>query len=460
MARTANSFQQGNGKYEMVPPEGGWGYAVMLGVSLIFTVTIVPASFFGTVFGPFVASLGDEISATALILGVFNTTLFLTGLPSNYLLQKYSYRRVAAIGAILYFIGSFLAIFAQTIFQLLAVYGIMQGIGFGFLVSSGFAALHEYFVQKENFVMSICHTIIGAMGMIWPIFTSKLMADYGFRGTAAIFSALSLHLILAASIFQPAKWHYRRKQILIAEKESFIPTLAPVNDTQELPEGGLLKKDPANFELDESNSVGAWQSIVNSLDLVLFKDPCYVNLTLGTSMAMTSDVLFLSIIPAILTTYGFDDSEQTIILTVFFSADLVGRAFLSIVNGVFRIYNRYVVLMGAVLTTILRVAFTLNYSFWWTILISAALGSLRCTIQVTFSLVFAEKYGHRYVTAFSLNMVVTGIVVLTVGILSGWVKDLTGSDIMVVHLLTLIYSICAASWSVEILCSKIVKMNT
>lgn len=23
-------------KYEMVPPEGGWGYAVMVGVSLIF----------------------------------------------------------------------------------------------------------------------------------------------------------------------------------------------------------------------------------------------------------------------------------------------------------------------------------------------------------------------------------------------------------------------------------------
>lgn len=94
------------------------------------------------------------------------------------------------------------------------------------------------------------------------------------------------------------------------------------------------------------------QSLVKSLDLVLFKDPFYVNLAIGTGMSMTSDVLFISIIPLILDIYELD---HTLMLTVFFSADLAGRAFLSVFNAFFRVWNRYVVFTGSVLSTVFRI---------------------------------------------------------------------------------------------------------
>lgn len=97
MTQTIKTYNRQVEKYETVPPEGGWGYMVTIAVSLTFVslilfgfiklistlfiqiVAIVPTTVFGTVFSPFLSSLGDATGATTLINGVFNTALCFTG---------------------------------------------------------------------------------------------------------------------------------------------------------------------------------------------------------------------------------------------------------------------------------------------------------------------------------------------------------------------------------------------
>lgn len=86
---------------------------------------------------------------------------------------------------------------------------------------------------------------------------------------------------------------------------------------------------------------------MKNLDLTLFNDSSYIILTFGAAMARASEVTFLSLIPALLTAYGFNRNEMTTTLTIFFTADLVGRIFLSVANGLFKIWNRYIFLTGA-----------------------------------------------------------------------------------------------------------------
>lgn len=99
------------------------------------------------------------------------------------------------------------------------------GLGFGLLLPSGFTAVHDYFEKKENLAISICQTIIAGMGMAWPVLMSYLMRTYGFRGTVAILSALTLHLVAAAVMFQPGKLHYKRVPINAVELEMCISKL-------------------------------------------------------------------------------------------------------------------------------------------------------------------------------------------------------------------------------------------
>ncbi|GJQ75155.1 hypothetical protein Trydic_g9761 [Trypoxylus dichotomus] len=478
-------------KYELVPPEGGWGYMVTIAVSLMFIVTIVPTTVFGTIFGPFLSSLGDATGATTLINGVFNTVLCFTGLPANHLLQKYTYREVGLMGAVIFFIGTFGTIFVTNLFQMIISFGILQGIGFGLMMPSAFTAFHGYFEIRKNVMMGICQAVFVAVTISWPALTSIWMENFGFRGTAAIFSALSLNAILAMCILQPAKWHYKKKKVTMVEMAKFAPSIEllvashletkslgseghPLMDQKHLAEHPVHKLKAAsiaslngfaaslqNIHQIAGNTVekeqGTWQSLAESLDLGLFKDLQYVNIALGLSLGMTSDLAFVSIFPILLVGYGFDQSEITLIMVVYFSADLVSRILLILISAIIPVWNRYVFLIGALFSAIFRIAFTMNSSYWGVLIICSILGFLRCYIQTPLPLVVAEQYGSRFTTAFSLYMVVCGFVALTVGIVSGWVKDFTGSNIMVVHLLTIVHLLCAIPWMIEIFILRVLR---
>ncbi|KAK9752898.1 hypothetical protein QE152_g3894 [Popillia japonica] len=94
--------------------------------------------------------------------------------------------------------------------------------------------------------------------------------------------------------------------------------------------------------------------------------------------------------------------------------------------------------------------FTLHSSLWWFAALSAILGVLRCTIHSYYCLVFCERYGPRFPTAFTLFMVVCAVVFLLTGFLTGLVKNYTGSDNMVLYLLTVMCGCCSVSWLIEI----------
>ncbi|GJQ75159.1 hypothetical protein Trydic_g9765 [Trypoxylus dichotomus] len=470
MAKSVGNRKNSHSKYEMVPPEGGWGYAIAGAVSLTFIVGILPISVFGTVFGPFLASLGDEITATSLITSIFNTSLFLTGLPANYLLQNYTYRKVGLVGAVIYSVGSFLTIFAGSISYMVITY-LLQGFGFGLMFPAVLSAFNEYWVTKQTVMMSVIQVIYGSVAIMFPTLTSKLLQEYGFKGTVAILSAFTLNGILALLAMQPVKWHYKKKEIA---KEDTFATISEVlfgqpGEKEEPAECDVLMdsicEDPQiksivqkNIVTHDADNVGETiitrKTLVESLDLILFKDIVYVNMALGVSLALTSDIVFMYITPSLLNSYGFDDADITFTLTTFFATDLIGKISLGILTAIIKISNRQILLVGSIFVIVLRVAYTMNSSFWWIVTLSALLGFLRASVQTTFPLVFAERYGPRFPTAFSLFMVVCGTVALLTGLLSGVVKNITNSDTMVVHFLTIMYSCCTVPWIVEIITKR------
>lgn len=90
------------------------------------------------------------------------------------------------------------------------------------------------------------------------------------------------------------------------------------------------------------------------LDLALFKDPVYVNIVIGVSMVLISDVFFIHVLPVLVESYGFENTDITFILTVFFTADLVGKIIFGIISSIFQIQNRHIVLIGSIFTVLFR----------------------------------------------------------------------------------------------------------
>lgn len=81
------------------------------------------------------------------------------------------------------------------------------------MMPASYSAFNFYFDKKKNLMMAIAQAVCVLVMMLWPAITDLLLDTYGFRGTVAIFAALSLNCIPAMAVLQPVEWHMRKRKI-------------------------------------------------------------------------------------------------------------------------------------------------------------------------------------------------------------------------------------------------------
>lgn len=285
----------------------------------------------------------------------------------------------------------------------------------GLMFPAFFTALNFYFDKRLNVVNNVAQVFMVAAGMIYPFFVRFSMVHFGFRGTVAIVSALSLNTILAAFTLQPVEWHMKKRRIsfekeeLLTEKpDLFIPSRVRMSIIS------LGDRALSVTTLNEKEG-SWWQSLVKTLDLAMFKDPVYVNISLGLALGFTADVAFISIIPLVLINSGFDSNTTAFFMFVFFGSDLFARILLSVLSAIWNVKNRYYFLASSILLVIFRTAFVYKNEYYWKLVTLSIVGFLRCFIQTPLPLVISEQYSDNFATALSLYMVVCGLVSLVFG---------------------------------------------
>ncbi|CAB3241059.1 unnamed protein product [Arctia plantaginis] len=227
-----NFVKCGDVDYEYVPPEGGWGYVVCVGLSVIFIAGTAHQPVFGFIYNDFLDELGVGTAAVTVVFGVFQVTLAIAGFSANIALKKLSLRQVGLIGAIIYTLASFFAIFVVSTTQMIITNGFLQGLGMGLLIPVSYTSFNSYFTKKKVLYISLCKASIGMITMVYPLFIKFTITEYGFRGTLAILCAISAHSILGALVMHPVKWHMV-KQPKACEKIVLIPPTPAVKEENE-----------------------------------------------------------------------------------------------------------------------------------------------------------------------------------------------------------------------------------
>jgi hypothetical protein len=98
-------------------------------------------------------------------------------------------------------------------------------------------------------------------------------------------------------------------------------------------------------------------SLTESLDLALLKDPIYVNIVLGLSVSFASDTIFFTVFPFHLAQKpwpGFSDKEVALCLSITAGADAVARLILPIVTDRLGVGPRAAYLLGCLLSAVVR----------------------------------------------------------------------------------------------------------
>ncbi|XP_072042996.1 uncharacterized protein [Amphiura filiformis] len=134
-------------------------------------------------------------SLTIAILGVI-------GWPTGFALKRWSCRQVGIAGALIFFAGTLLSVFATSIEHLFATFAVLIGIGSGMAWVSLVTVVESHF--KDNFALTYSFICTGlAMGkFVLPLLVQVFIDIYGWRGGLLLESALIFHMVAFACLFR------------------------------------------------------------------------------------------------------------------------------------------------------------------------------------------------------------------------------------------------------------------
>ncbi|XP_056642267.1 monocarboxylate transporter 9-like isoform X1 [Diorhabda sublineata] len=192
---------------KLAPPDGGWGWIVVIGVSIVNLCTRSIEQSFGLLFGDLLGELEIETTGAAVIVSALDALVNFSGLLVGPLIRAFSYRKISLFGTILCSLGLILTFPAKNMTHVLCTYSIINGLGVGLAASSTFVALSNYFVKRRGQAVgfSLAGTAVGMMLM--PQAVQYLLERYSFRGAILILGAFAMNGIAGSAVLQPVKWH-------------------------------------------------------------------------------------------------------------------------------------------------------------------------------------------------------------------------------------------------------------
>lgn len=143
----------------------------------------------------------------SFIMNINSAFAMSLGLINGPLIRYFGYRKVGVAAGLLVTLGMCLTAFANSFGAFVFTYGIITAAGFGFAISAFSLALNSYFRVKRNKAAGISMTITGLGPIIYPPMVSVLLSYYGVTGCVLILGGLCTHIIMAALLLQPIKWH-------------------------------------------------------------------------------------------------------------------------------------------------------------------------------------------------------------------------------------------------------------
>ncbi|XP_034952019.1 monocarboxylate transporter 1 [Chelonus insularis] len=455
-------------------PDGGWGWFVCFGSSLITLSLRSLDPSFGLIFNDLLTDLKVDSTKTSSVLSVLDACMNFSGIFVGPLLNKFSFRQVAICGSLLSCTGLVLTAYATSIAHILVTYSILTGVGTGLAVASAFVALNTYFDKKKGQAVGFSSAGTTIAMMLVPQAAHLFLGLYGFKGTMLIFGGLSMHSIIGSCFLRPLKptktisfkkqnlrsldsnelkIHKERREV-----ESLLVVKNGKNENNtEASEEILNEEKEKNQNEKKDRHSDLFVVFTDLFDLNLFKNYSYLNVICGLSLFNVAETNFKLMTPFFLrNSVGMTEGEVATCLSLTAFTDIVARIVLPIIYDKLGFKKRRLFWINAFFVAVGRSILAERSKGTWLYIIliingfirGAAIQNLLLSVSETCSL---KSLPH----AIGLFMVSKGCFSLALSPLVGFVRDYSGSYRICLHAMSGLIFICFISWSVEFLWIKL-----
>ncbi|XP_011313812.1 uncharacterized protein [Fopius arisanus] len=553
---------------EDLAPEGGWGWMVALGLTIIFTVIFSAVPCVPILFGELLEASGSPGSSMTILNTIWTLSWSISGLCTNVLLKKFPMRLIGVSGALVYSASWMMSAVVMNVYQL-GITFFVQGVGLGIMATICQSNFNAYFVKRRATVTSATQIIMSLFGVLYPIMIGEMMKAFGYRGTVALIGALSLNSIFGMLLMHPVEQYLKNPKDVIAarraknhrklsqakmkigdssqdiriktpinnetklnmepsrwsslgnlEEGSHLALLSEtlkekvasssdvalirdprsrVNSISRTPVRGpsvlsspsssianlgaavaemqLRKKTPpknaADIQPDKSMMMlkekknfiagtseivkttedqGAIEMIMELFDLSILKDCTFITMCLGVSFAITSDVIFVTLLPLAMFNSGYSTVNAAYAVAISCAAEFFCKIALTIMTMFIDVRAKTLVFLAMIAMAVVKIAyFNLESSLMGIMVSMVLVGTVRVCLFVPQSLVIVENYPvHKHAACYGIYSMISGLTFIIANPIFGLIKDLTGS--FSVCQLALIALNCAfiLPWGIEL----------
>uniref|UniRef100_A0A6P7GCK0 Uncharacterized protein LOC114340510 n=1 Tax=Diabrotica virgifera virgifera TaxID=50390 RepID=A0A6P7GCK0_DIAVI len=204
---------------ETRPPDGGWGWVIVLASFVVNLIADGITFSFGVIFVEFLNYFGENRGTTAWVGGLFMAMPLLSGPVASFLTDRYGCRTVTVCGAIMASTGFVISSTTNSMTVLCITFGVLSGFGLSLCYVASVVIVAYYFDKKRSFAtgLAVCGSGIGTF--IFAPLIQLLLDEYGWRGTTLILAGLFLNLIVCGALMRDLPWTSQKQKQLAKERK-------------------------------------------------------------------------------------------------------------------------------------------------------------------------------------------------------------------------------------------------
>ncbi|ODQ61392.1 hypothetical protein WICANDRAFT_29489 [Wickerhamomyces anomalus NRRL Y-366-8] len=323
--------------------------------------------------------------STSTVSWIFSINVFIafsSGIFSGAFFDRNGSRPPMIIGAVFFSAGLFATGNAQSVYQFVLAFGVVNGFGLGMLMSPLVGVVAHYFKKKRATYTSIATTGGSIGGIIMPLLLRSLYPKVGFAWAMRILSFICLFCFACAITF--AKERISNKPQADHEIEG---------------------EDKSRLTAKEFIKIYILDSYFNSFDFKALKDPKYFFCVLGAVFAEISAISSITYFASYSKTRGFSVNDSFILVSLVNAGTLPGRlitGYLADKVGRFNVFIVTIILTAVVnLTVWMPFGYNSKVLYAYSVFYGVFSGSVFSLLPVCCGQVCkTEDFGKRYSTMY------------------------------------------------------------
>lgn len=149
------------------------------------------------------------------------------------LANKYGFRPITMIGALIASFAFGISYFADGLVYMYLVYGVIGGIGFSMIYIPSVIIVGYYFERWRAIATGVALCGSGVGTFLFAPFNEAMIKSVGWRSTLLIQSAIILSCTITGAMYRPLK----PIQVSVEEEHEEKKIMLPIVFTKPLPEG-------------------------------------------------------------------------------------------------------------------------------------------------------------------------------------------------------------------------------